>query len=105
MDKMQGDLNNLLLKIIRDKNLDYSICDNFTHLIETNMVCIETYKQLSGKQKKNCVMASIKLVIQIKISNEVVRETLVFILEQVIESVLASSKGYLKINKQFTFCW
>ena len=77
MDEIQGKFNKLLLKTIRDKHLEYSICDNFTNLIETRMVFIEAHKHLSGQQKKNFALASMKLIVQIKISNEVVKETLI----------------------------
>ena len=41
------------------------------------MVYMEAHKHLPGQQKKNFVLASMKLIVQIKISNEVVKETLI----------------------------
>ena len=46
-----------------------------------------------------------KLVLEIKISNEIVRETLSFLLDQFIESIVLNNKGCLEIKKKsLKFC-
>jgi hypothetical protein len=103
---IQGELNHYLLKTIREQDYDDCISNHFLDLIKISTQFVEAYQNLSGKIKKQVVSTSMMLVLNIKISNEVVIQTLSFMVDQLIELIVVNNKGCLKIKtKSLKFCW